>query len=434
MSWLEQLEVNRKTGEADPTIENAVLILENDPRLAGKIAKNLFSSYPTIRGSLPWNKGARDGDQWEDSDEANLRLYMESVWKLKGRDKINDALAVVMARHAYHPVREYLSGLRWDGVERLDTCLVRYLETDDNPYVRAVTRKWMTAAVKRVMEPGCKFDNMLLIQGGQGVGKSNFCRIISKGWINENIERMDGQKAYEAVRGVWIVEVAELAAAKKSEQEAQKQFISTRVDRYRPAYGKNIVEYKRQCVFYGTTNDTEPLKDYTGGRRYWVVRSHKTTKGTLPGLEGEVDQLWAEAVVRYRAGEKLWLDDELVDQYAQEEQAAFSERDEWIGLIQEYLDTPITPDWESKTPEERRSWIRGDSLETWDELDLVRRDQVCATEIRVECMGEDRAGIRGNDLSGRRIARIMGQMPGWEKRKAPVRIAGYGQQRVYVRR
>ena len=437
LKWAEELEYNHKTGEMDPTIQNALLIMQNDPLLAGKVALNEMSGRPTLRGPVPWRTDAKDGDLWEDADEASLRWYMEKYWKFKGKDKINDALQMILKENRFHPVREYLQSLVWDGQERLDTCIIRYLEADDDEYTRAVTRKWMVAAVKRVFEPGCKFDSMLLIQGHQEVGKSNFCRIISKRpkeWLLENLPRMEGKEAYETLRGKWIVEVAELAAAKKSEQEAQKQFLSQINDVYRPAYGRNTVVLPRQCVFFGTTNDQAPLKDYTGARRYWVVRSHKTSKGLLPGLKEEVDQLWAEAVVRYKAGEKLWLDDDLVDKQAKERQAEFSEHDEWEGLIEEYLDKLITPNWGKKTPEERRAWIRGDSLETWDDLDLVRRDQVSIPEIRVECLGEDRAGKSGANQTSRRISNIMSQIPSWERQPNKKKIPGYGSQYVYTRK
>ena len=137
--------------------------------------------------------------------------------------------------------------------------------------------------------------------------------------------------------------------------------------------------------------------------------------------------------MRYREGESLWLDDAELAGMAQVKQDVYSERDDWIGIIQEFLDKPITPDWEDKTPEERRAWVRGDSLEQWDELDLVPRETVSGVEIRVECFGDDRAGIKGNDFTGRRISRIMGQMPGWKKLEKLVKTKGYGPQRVYVR-
>ena len=435
--WIEKLTVNRKTGEAESTIQNAVLILANDPDLAGRIALNEFSGRPTLRGKVPWRSKVKDGELWKDSDEANLRLFLEKRYGFVGKDKINDALAITLEANTYHPVREYLQSLEWDGQERLDTCLIRYLEADDNEYVRSVTRKWMVAAVKRIFEPGCKFDSMLLIVGGQEVGKSHFCHKISKheSWFTDSITRMDGKDAFDAVRGKWIVEVAELAAARKSEQEAQKQFISAQADSYRPAYGKNTSDFPRQCVFYGTTNDYTPLKDYTGGRRYWIIQSHKTTKGTLPGLAEEVDQLWAEAVVRYRAGESLWLDNDTVAKQAKEIQAEFSVQDEWAGIIEEFLDKPVPPNWAEKTWEERRAWFRGDSIETWDELDLVRRDRISGTEIRVECIGEDRTRNGSNyNNSSKRISDIMSMMPGWERLPGKREVKGYGSQTCYQRK
>lgn len=436
LSWTEELEYNRKTGEMDPTIQNALLIMKNDPLLAGKVALNELSGFPTLRGPVPWRQDAKDGALFEDADDAGLRWYMEKYWRFKGKDKINDAVQMVLARNKYHPVRDYLQSLTWDGVERLDTVLIRYLEADNNDYVKAVTRKWMCGAVKRVMEPGCKFDYMLLIQGDQEMGKSLFCQTIVKNqsWFSDSIQRLEGKDAFDALRGKWIIEIAELAAAKKSEQESQKQFLSAAADNYRPPYGKYNSEFKRQCVFYGTTNESEPLKDHTGGRRYWIVHSNKTQRDELPGLAEEVDQLWAEAVVRYKAGEKLWLDDDGINAYARRVQAANTYQDEWIGIIEEFLDKPITPDWESKSKEDRRAWILGDSLETWDELDLVQRETVSGPEIRYECFGLEQATKSNYDNTSSRIARIMGQMPGWVKLEKKKRVRGYGSQWVYARK
>ena len=361
-TWLAGLGVNRKTGEADSTITNAALILRNDPRLRGAFAINQFSMRPVVRRDLPWRR-AKDGDLWEDADDANLLLYMEQTWRLVGENKIRNAWTVVANENAYHPVREYLDGLCWDGTERLDTLLVRYMGAEDTPYTRAVTRKWMTAAVKRMYQPGCKFDAMLVLVGAQGIGKSRLAAILSRGWFTDSLTCMDGKEAYEAIRGSWIIEVAELAAARRSEQEAQKKFISSQVDTYRPAYGRNVVSLPRQCVFYGSTNDMEPLKDDTGARRYWPVLCAGVNHGQHIGLEEEVDQLWAEAVVRYRAGETLWLDDRAVAEEAQAAQEMMTVQDTALGELMEYLDTRLPDNWESRTPEERRAYIWGDTLD-----------------------------------------------------------------------
>lgn len=429
-AWLAELGVNRKTGEADSTIANAALILRNDPLLRGAFAINQFSMRPVVRRDLPW-RSAKDGDLWEDADDANLLLYMESRWKLVGENKIRNAWTVVANENAFHPVREYLNSLTWDGIERLDTLLVRYMGAEDTSYTRAVTRKWMTAAVKRMYQPGCKFDAMLVLVGAQGIGKSRLAMILSRGWFTDSLTCMDGKEAYEALRGAWIIEVAELAAARRSEQEAQKKFISSQADTYRPAYGRNVVSLPRQCVFYGSTNDMEPLKDDTGARRYWPVLCAGVNHGLHIGLEDEVDQLWAEAVMRYRAGESLWLEDRNIAEAAQEMQERMTAQDELVGQIEEYLDMPLPDNWEARTPEERRAYIRGDTLDDREKA-TRQRTHVCVVEIRVEMFGEERAGLRTDQVS-RRIAGIMGRMPGWAKSARRQRVPVYGAQWVYYR-
>lgn len=429
-TWLAELGVNRKTGEADSTITNAALILRNDPRLRGAFAINQFSMRPVVRRDLPWRR-AKDGDLWEDADDANLLLYMEQTWRLVGENKIRNAWTVVANENAYHPVREYLDGLCWDGTERLDTLLVRYMGAEDTPYTRAVTRKWMTAAVKRMYQPGCKFDAMLVLVGAQGIGKSRLAAILSRGWFTDSLTCMDGKEAYEAIRGSWIIEVAELAAARRSEQEAQKKFISSQVDTYRPAYGRNVVSLPRQCVFYGSTNDMEPLKDDTGARRYWPVLCAGVNHGQHIGLEEEVDQLWAEAVVRYRAGETLWLDDQAVAEEAQATQEMMTVQDTALGELMEYLDTPLPDNWESRTPEERRAYIWGDTLD--DHAAATRlRTCVSAVEVRVELLGEPRVTFKRDPVSAG-ILSALNRAPGWTKGKKRVRIRGYGAQWVYYR-
>lgn len=429
-TWLAELGVNRKTGEADSTITNAALILRNDPRLRGAFAINQFSMRPVVRRDLPWRR-AKDGDLWEDADDANLLLYMEQTWRLVGENKIRNAWTVVANENAYHPVREYLDGLCWDGTERLDTLLVRYMGAEDTPYTRAVTRKWMTAAVKRMYQPGCKFDAMLVLVGAQGIGKSRLAAILSRGWFTDSLTCMDGKEAYEAIRGSWIIEVAELAAARRSEQEAQKKFISSQVDTYRPAYGRNVVSLPRQCVFYGSTNDMEPLKDDTGARRYWPVLCAGANHGQHIGLEEEVDQLWAEAVMRYCEGETLWLDDRAVAEEAQATQEMMTVQDELSGQIEEYLDIPLPFNWEDRKPEERRAYIQGDTLDDHACM-TCKRTRVCVVEIRVELLGEMRATFNNDGIS-RRIAAAMSRMPGWTKGKQRRRVRGYGPQWVYYR-
>ena len=435
--WETKLKVNHKTGEADPTIENALLILQNDPLLKGAMAMNEFSSRPVLRRDVPWRqrgtvRDKRNGEPWTDTDDAGLRLYLESVWHLKARQAIQDAWSIECNRLAFHPVREYLEALEWDGTERLDTMLVRWLRAEDTEFCRAAARKWMCAAVARVFEPGRKFDNMLVLVGKQGIGKSTLARTLSRGWFTDSIQRLDGKDAYESLRGVWIVELAELAATKRSETETIKNFISKAEDTYRPAYGRHTVVYPRQCLFYGTTNDPDFLKDKSGNRRFWPVEVDGFDSGRLHGLEQEVDQLWAEAVVRYRQGTVLWMDDETLAQAAAEAQERFTMQDDMTGSILEYLDKPLPRNWDDLNVDDRVAYIQGRSALELGTCD-VRRDVISVLEVRMEMLGEDRREIGRNDMMSRRIGDILNNLQGWSRGVKLVRRGAYGPQRVYTR-
>ena len=438
--WMKQLTYRPKTSDLEATIDNALLVMRNDPLLKGAFGINEILERIVFRRPTPWHKrimNKRDGDVWVDSDSANLRAYMEKVWGLKNRADIQDAFYVVQAENCFNPLRDYLSGLRWDGKPRLDDLLIRYLRADDNDYVRAVTRKWFTAAVARVFEPGRKFDTMLVLSGPQGLGKSTLCQIMSKGYFSDSIQDVKGKGAFEQLRGIWLVEIAELAGFKRSDVETIKNFISKTEDSYRPAYGEFIRTFKRQCVFFGTTNDPEFLRDRTGNRRFWPVEVKGPEVvpegGVLIGLEEEVDQLWAEAVVRYRAGEVLWLNDAHLQQIAREEQERYTVQDELAGQLSEYLDTRLPNNWEALSPEDRVSFIQGRSPLDLGTCDL-RRDVVSCVEIRCEMCGEDRSRGGGNDMLARRIANLMNTMPGWEKQPKKKKIGVYGAQWVYRRK
>lgn len=433
--WEEKLELHPKTGECEPTVNNALLILLNDPVLKGKFGYNLFSDMPCLLGDVPWRpagqvKSGGRGMLWVDLDEAGLRWYLQAKWKFRSENDLRNALELAMRANAFHPVRAYLNGLTWDGTPRLDTMLVDYLGAEDSTYVRAATRKWMCGAVKRVMLPGCKFDSAIVLVGKQGVGKSSFASILSKGWFNDSEINMNGKDGYESLHGNWIIELAELASMKRSDVETVKTFLSKCEDTYRPAYGRRAATFKRQCVFFGTTNEEEFLRDRTGNRRYWPI----TVSGQLDReeFEANVDQIWAEAVAAYRSGESLWLDtDELREAWGQNV-AARTVQDELEGMVEEYLDRLLPENWEELTPEARRDFINGDAVT--EGIKCVRqRDVVCLPEIRVELCGEDRRKNGGNDALSRRLGGIMGGLPGWEKGAKRETRPYYGQQWVYHR-
>lgn len=435
-NWQSKLVLNSKTGECEPTQNNALLILLNDPALKGAFGYDQFAEAPKRKRAVPWRPGERfhadsRGLEWTDLDDAGLRWYMQSTWLFRSDKDLQQALEQAMHANAFHAVREYLAPLEWDGTPRLDTMLSDYFGVEDTVYTRAVSRKWMTAAVARVMNPGCKFDCVLVIVGGQGIGKSTFAAIISKGWYNDSIVDMGSKDGYASLHGNWIIELSELASLKRSDVESVKSFVSKREDTYRAAYARRTTTTKRQCVFFGTTNELEFLRDRTGERRFWPVSA--TRPLDREGLQENIDQLWAEAKVRYEQNEYL-------DLGRAEERDGWYEvvkrhvvQDELEGRLLEYLDSPIPANWSDLTPETRRDYLNGDSDLPGLPQATMLREQVCLTEIRTELCGDDRRRDGGNDLLSRRLANIMNNLPGWTKCDRKQRVPGYGIQWVYRR-
>ena len=270
LDWTSELELNKQTGTIKATIDNIWLIIENDPNLRGKFALNEFAGRGEVLGDLPWSPFIKRR-AWTDNDNQGLYWYFEKIYKITGNSKIDGALSLHSEKHKFNDVKNYLVSLRWDGVSRLDTMLVDYLGAKDTPYVRAVTRKAFVAAIARTMEPGCKYDTMLILAGPQGIGKSTLLDKMSKGWFSDNIRTFEGKEASELLQGVWLVEISELDAFRKSDEARIKQFLSQRSDRFRAAYGRHVKDIPRRCVFFGTTNSTEFLRDRTGNRRFWAV-------------------------------------------------------------------------------------------------------------------------------------------------------------------
>lgn len=256
-----------------------------------------------------------DGIYWSDTDTTELRRHFDTRYKMRpSKQDLKDAVMAVAVKHGFHPVQEYLNALTWDGVPRLDTLFMDYLGVADSPYTRAVTRKAFAGAVARVMTPGCKFDYMIVLVGEQGRNKSSILSILAgPDWFSDSMVTFEGKTAFEAVTGKWLIEIPEMHAFDKTTMNQAKAFITKQSDFYRAAYAEFPEDRPRQCVFFGTTNESECLRDRTGGRRFWpldidVVPRTKTAMRDLPG---ERDQIWAEACMRWRAGELLYLPQEL---------------------------------------------------------------------------------------------------------------------------
>ena len=427
-TWIEQLEANTK-GEYNNSATNINLIVQNDKYLKGAFKLNMFDAKRYILKSVPWRKIEAE-EPMRDVDYSGVRNYIECVYGIVSSQKIDDALALDVEKHSFHPIQEYLNSLEWDGISRVDTLLVDYFGATDNSYTRAAIRKTLCAAVTRVFHPGAKFDMVLVLVGKQGTYKSTFVRKLGMDWFSDTFSTFQGKESFEQLRGVWLVEMAELSGLKKAEVETIKQFISKCDDMYRPAYGRTVETYKRQCVFFGTTNDSDFLHDPSGNRRFNPVNIDfdKATKSVRDDLtQDEVDQIWAEAYYLVKQGEKLYFDDE-ESELAKESQVEHSAVDERAGLVEKYLERLLPKDWDKKDLYDRRSWL-DDPLA---EAGSVQRDFVCTAEIWCECLGKDK-----NDMTRyntKDINSLMASLPNWEFVSSTKNFPIYGKQRFYKRK
>ncbi len=427
-NWMSLLAVSPTTGTPAKTMDNICIILENDPLLKGKFGLDEFANRGVVLGPLPWDKRT-ERRVWSDTDDAGAQWYIEKVYGITGKDKILNAIALSSFKNRFNDVQSYLTSLKWDGTPRLDTLLSDYLGAEDNIYTRQVIRKSLTAAVARAMQPGVKYDYMPILSGPQGLGKSTFLRLLGRRWFSDSLLTFEGKEACEMIQGVWINELSELNGLTKSEMSAVKQFLSKSEDIFRVPYGRRSDLYPRRCVFFGTTNDAEFLRDNTGERRFWPVDvgQHPTKKSVFTDLPLEVDQIWAEAFTAWQLGEFLDLEHEARNMWAEEVKShKISNSKE--GLIREFLERPIPLDWDKRSINERRIYWGG----TFGQLqqEVTKRDKVCAVEIWCECLGNEIKWMKQSDT--REINNILDGLEGWKKDKKP-RYFGkeYGVQRGY---
>jgi putative DNA primase/helicase len=426
LSWMDCLTKSGK-GVIEKTINNAVLVLENDPQLRGKIVVDEFASCGMILGKLPWSRDT-EKRRWKDEDDAGFYRYMEMFYGLTGREKLDSALLIVSGQNKINDVKEYLKSLHWDGVKRVDTLLSDYLGAEDSIYTRAVMRKSLCAAVARAVVGGVKYDYMPIFTGPQGIGKSTFLSILGKDWFSDSLTTFEGKDAAELIQGTWLNEVGELAALTKQETNTVKQFLSKNEDIYRAAYGKRTEKYPRRCVFFGTSNDSEFLKDATGNRRFWPVDVgvFPAKKSVWKELPEEVDQIWAEAYTYFKLGEPLYLSKE-VERLAEEQQEHHREQSGREGMVKDFLEKKVPENWEQMPIHARRMFLNG-QMKT-DDGEMILRTKICAMEVWVECFGGDPRYLKRSE--SREINGILSNLKGWHKNRATRRYGPYGTQRGY---
>jgi predicted P-loop ATPase len=425
--WLEALKVNPK-GIPMATIANMQSIIEHDPELSqGSLFYDQFADKLMVAGDFPWLGFVdRQSFVWNDLDDSGIRAFLEEKYGMCDISKVNDAVSLAANKNRIHPVKEYLNGLTWDGLPRLDTVFADFLNAERNEYTYSVTRKSLVGAVARIMQPGCKHDHILVLVGPQGCRKSSTIAKLGGDWYSDSLHTMQGKEAYESLQGNWIIEVGEMSAAKKTEVDSMKHFISKTADNYRAAYARRTVNRPRQCAFFGTTNEEEFIQDATGGRRFWPLKVSAVPVDTYDLLnKAYIDQIWAEAVQAYKDGEKWYLDPAM-EELAKKEQEKHTASDSRTDMALEFLNKPVPEGWYSMPRSHRLQLVNADLTEG----DTMLRDRVCAVEVWVEMLhGELKDFHRGKAAE---VNTMLRKLPGFK----PSIIdfgPGYGKQKGFAR-
>lgn len=331
--WADRLHYT-DSGLRHKSVGNAMLFLENMPEMREAFRFNSFTKEIEIARAWPWDTAIER--PLTESDITHIIRWLESL----GQFGINTALAfaavqAVAERQSYNPLQEWLNSLEWDGIERMDHWMHEYLGCEDSAYIQAISGKFLIGAVARALDPGCKMDNMLILEGPQGILKSSSLEaLFGRDYFTDEIADFGSKDAAMQLQGVWCVEVAELSTFGRAAAERTKEFVSRRVDRIRPPYGRMLVKWPRTAVLVGTTNETaEYFRDHTGNRRFWPILCAGIRKDDLSAVR---NQLWAEAVVRYRKPERWWLEGD-ENALAIEQQEKRYDEEPWFDQIRQHV-------------------------------------------------------------------------------------------------
>ena len=436
-AWRADLDRKGAGGAILKTVLNCQKIFTFDPALRG-LALNLLTNQIEIREGhpVPWER--RPGP-WTDTDDAELYTYIGPNFAEFPRTYINDQKLIAASKRAFHPIREYLEGLpEWDGEPRVDSLFIDYLGADDNVFTREATAKILTAAVRRIYEPGCKFDSMLVLSGPPGTGKSMIVEKLAGDWFSDNLtfNDMGDKTAAENIQGYWLLEISEMKGMKKMDVESIKAFVSRQEDIYRAAYARNTERHPRQCVIFGTVNDLSGyLKDITGNRRFWPIEvSGKTDRHPWDLTGDDRDQIWAEVMFRYTVlGERSLILTPAAEAIAVEKQTEAIEADDREGMVEAYLNTLLPDDWDGRSLDDRLDFLTGDGeYEPGGNpiVGTVQREEVTNLEIWCECFREPAKRIQPRDSY--QIAAILKRL-GWDRTPTRKRVPLYGLQRIYRR-
>ena len=437
-NWKDSIQYSADGMKALSTLSNIILILRNDKELKFKIFKDIFASRILVRDGVPWDRKFETPDRiWSDTDDAGLRWYLESNYGITSTNKIIDGVNLIAEENAENKVATRLQSTQWDGEKRIETLFIDYLGCDDNAYTREISEKSLIAAVRRAIFGGIKWDNMPILIGPQGAGKSTFLKILGMDWYNDSLVNVEGKDACELIQGSWILEMGELSSLRKSELNLVKNFLSRTDDIFRASYGRRAQKYPRRCAFFGTANDTNFLRDETGNRRFWPIDCfiYKPKKSIFDDLKDELEQIWAEACELAKNEFYSLVLSKEAEKIAKEEQEAHSEDNVYKGIILDYLDKKIPKNaWDSMDLFARRTYLNEyeTTSKQYDESDLILRDKVCAAEIWEEALKMDIRYLKKSDSI--EINKILSTLFKWEKIKQSSRFGKYGVQKGFRRK
>lgn len=396
---------SEKSRKLIQSVKNFEIVLDNDSRFKGKIKFDEFSQQTYLMGNTPWETSKNNYRAWSSFDDSALFSVLQSDYGLNNRNDYFDALKNVAMRNKFHPVRDLLNSLQWDGQEHIRGLLPDYLGVEDTEYTYQVWRLWMLGAISRIFQPGCKFDYTVIFQGRQGLGKSTFLQLmaLNDAWFNDSLDSLDSDKSAQSLMGSWIIELAELKSLARTAGgvDSVKRFLTATQDKYRVPYERRADIFLRQSVFAGTTNKNDFLQDETGNRRFLIVQTGvNEPKKNLFDSEAmsDIKAAWAEAVHIYKTENPKLLLPESCRKQAEELQAESMSDDGKLGIIQEYL---------------------SDKYRT------------CVIEVWQKALGEQG---RPAKWQASEISNIILGLPEWERIPNPTKFGEYGSQRGFQKK
>jgi len=363
--WRKRL-IRNKAGDPKALLANAMTAFRDAPEFKDVLFFNEFTSTAVTKRSPVF--GGSTGE-WTDHEDRLAADWLHHNGIGVSVEVAGQAVQAVARDHPFHPVRDYLCALSWDGTKRAGGWLNLYLGVEPSDYSKAVGERYLRSAVARIMSPGCKADCCLILEGKQGLLKSTALRVMGRPWFTDEMADLGSKDAALQTRGVWLIEIAELDGMTRADVGKIKAFMSRSVDRFRPPYGKHLIESPRQCVFAGSVNHGSYLRDETGARRFWPVACERIL---IEDLARDRDQLWAEAVATYRGGASWWLDTPELTRQAEEEQSQRYEESAWDGIVFDWAAERLQGGYESISVAEILDLCLRKKASEWTRADEMR--------------------------------------------------------------